>query len=900
MTDKLIIPKKLEEAIRNNKLVFFVGAGCSIPLGFPSWKDLTLNILKQLDEKHGESSHTHFKNIITELENNKCHALDALDEIGNDRQSGDQYKLESKHIINQEFEKIGSTNIQSPVHSLLWDITTKIFTTNYDNLLEIYKPSDTTIQVFENQNKFQSMRSQLDESQFLYKLHGGFDNPDTMVLFSSDYNDIYNNTNNHNEDTLRSFFKGKTFIFIGFSLTDPFINNLFEKIKNLYGGYLFAEHFILTTKKEDYSKYNTTTLIINDYGDDLIRYLSSLKLFKKSITSITNDISKSEQVSSVEDLNSLNELFKLKTEQLKANPSDINLYNQIKDIEAKIKTLLFGDFNYLQKISPAYKNVEIRSLFEKIYSSPVLDDQTIERITQIRNNLEEYNWYDRSVLVSSITCSLIHFNKADEIKISFLIDFINDNEEKVWEKAATSLFMVLNHLGNKWLRLNIKNKLKNLQEIPQIQKAFSLIFQLFNIGFHRISFLDDKIFANEYFNDSPFNYFLPFFDDKNNEGFISIFENYNGNIDSAINFLNKSKLPDQLKYLTCNSDILNKIDNDKDQNIERDETFEQVMHYNSLFYPFSIYVHELINFYKFFPKFQHTEKLKYQLTITETPIKEYLLNQVEKYKALGLHFMKEKKWGQAITNFKDAEKLSPNNIDVLLHLANCFNYNKYYDDELFTRLKIADIDESIEINIEGLFWHYSRKENTSKCIFYVDKLLDIDKNNSKYNRMKGIKLEELGDFKKSLNFITKAIKLDPKASDNFHSRAYLNLYLNNLDDAYEDLEMAEKLNHKKSDVLNCYANYYRLKNDIPKALECINTALESNDDAILLGTKAVIYSTNGEDDLFYEYLIKAINAGAAAHRLYPDIKEKYKNNPKFKEILEKYNQKLYPDVLDIH
>ncbi|HEU4790506.1 MAG TPA: hypothetical protein VFS71_12520, partial [Flavobacterium sp.] len=315
--------------------------------------------------------------------------------------------------------------------------------------------------------------------------------------------------------------------------------------------------------------------------------------------------------------------------------------------------------------------------------------------------------------------------------------------------------------------------------------------------------------------------------------------------------------------------------------------------YNSLFYPFSIYVHELINFYKFFPKFQHTEKLKYHLTITETPIKEYLLNQVEKHKALGLHFMKEKKWGQAITNLKDAEKLSPNDIDVLLNLANSCYYNKYYDEELSTRLKIANIDENIEINLDGLFWCYDRIENISKCIFYIDKLLMINENNSQYHRMKGSKLEELGDFKKSLNSFTEAIKLDPKEPKNFHSRAYLNLYINDLDSAYSDIKMAEKLNHTKTDILNCYANYYRLKNDIAKALESINTALKLSYDAILLGTKAVIYSTNGEDDLFYEYLIKAIDAGAATHRLYPDIKEKYRDNPKFKEILEKYNQKLY-------
>ena len=52
---------------------------------------------------------------------------------------------------------------------------------------------------------------------------------------------------------------------------------------------------------------------------------------------------------------------------------------------------------------------------------------------------------------------------------------------------------------------------------------------------------------------------------------------------------------------------------------------------------------------------------------------------------------------------------------------------------------------------------------------------------------------------------------------------------------------------------------------------------------------ATIYASMGEDENFYKYLEKAFeDKEGEANMLYPDIKEKYKNEPKFIDLLKKY------------
>lgn len=935
MTEKLIIPEKLEKAKLDNNLVIFVGAGCSIPLNFPSWKKLIENILEELNNNHGLTSDTNFKNILNGVQSDTKSLFEALNLIERDSNLGVIYKTKSKEIVNAQIDSVSSAlPEQSKVHSLLWNISSKIITTNYDKALEKYIPKSINPKIFDNKNPFQGLKSQLSDAQFLHKIHGDYENPDSIILFESDYKEIYEK-DDYNKDALTTHFKDKTILFIGFSLTDPFVNDLFTNIKKIYNGHTVNEHYAFTIKNEDFTKYDVTNIPIDNWNEGLLVYLTELEKIKSASSQVTNKLpvvieESMEDELTNNDIGSIAKLIEIKTKELTNDLGNKDLLKEVNDLRGKINKLMFGEIDYLQEVDKPFRNTDLQSLFDIIYSSEKLDGLTLERIQKVRTKTEIYKWFDRSVIVSAITCSLIHFNKADEQKITLLIDFINDNEEKVWQKAITSLFMVLNHLGNKWLRFDsIKTKIKSLNQNLRIQDACSVIIQLFSVGLNNVSMVNEELFINPYFNENPFNYFLPYHQEEN-PAFDLLYDNYEGNnIDDLITALNQTPIPDQLKYLFCSKGVKGEESNSK-QNKKISDKVHKILYLNSQFYPYSMFVQEIISFYRYFPVYKHEEKLKSQLKLTETPLRDYLLNEKQKYSALGAHFMKENNWAQAILNYKGALKLDENNISYLLNLANCYHKNKLYDDELPIRTKVKNLDTNNEDNLFGFFsLYFNERKDYKNSLDIANQLIVINDKKADYYYYRGRSYGELRNYENAILDLNKAIYLDSesKSENYFYQRArlfseqkeyvksnedldiatsinkndanyviekaynYLNLSL--YDKAFYEIEKAKSMNAEKIDLYNVYSNYYRLTKVFEKAFEYIEKAKQTSTDFRLTGTKATIYASMGDDDNFYKYLEKAFEEGGEANLLFPDIKEKYKNEPKFIELLKKYNQELF-------
>ena len=933
MTKELIIPEKLEDAIKNNNLVFFVGAGCSLPLNFPSWKKLIENILEGLNNSHGLTSDTNFKNILNGVQSDTKSLFEALNLIERDSNLGVTYKTKSKEIVNAKIDSVTSgLPEKSKVHSLLWNISSKIITTNYDKALEKYVPKSVSPKIFDNKNPFQGLKSQLSDAQFLHKIHGDYENPDSIILFESDYKEIYEKED-YNKDALATHFKDKTILFIGFSLTDPFVNDLFTNIKKIYNGHTVNEHYVFTIKNEDFTKYDVTNIPIDNWNEGLIVYLTELEKIKSASSQVTNKLSVVIEESREDDLTnndigSIAKLIEIKTKELTNDLGNKDLLREVNDLRGKINKLMFGEIDYLQEVDKPFRNTDLQSLFDIIYSSEKLDGVTLERIQKVRTKTEIYKWFDRSVIVSAITCSLIHFNKADEQKIALLIDFSNDNEEKVWQKAITSLFLVLNHLGNKWLRFpSILTKIKSLNQNLRIQDACSVIIQLFSVGLNNVSMINEDLFTNPYFSENPFNYFLPYHQEEN-PAFDLVYDNYSGNdIEDFITALNKVAIPDQIKYLFCSKTI-----QDEDSNAEKNEKIstmvQKILRLNSQFYPYSIFIQEIISFYKYFPVYKHEDKLKSQLKLTETPLRDYLLNEKQKYSALGAHFMKENNWAQAIINYKGVLKLDDNNIKFLLNLANCYNKSKQYDDELSMRIKVKNLEANNENNLSGFFaLYFYEKKDFKNSLDFANQLIAINNKHADYFYYRGISYIRLKNHENAILDLNKAIDINPKVSQYYYERSsvfydqkeygksnddldiaisinkkdshYLlerasnNICLSLFDNALSDIEKAKFLGANKSNLYHTYSNYYRLTNDFKKAFEYIEKAKNLRKDFRFTGTKATIYATMGKDDDFYKYLEKAFEEGAPANLLYPDIKDKYKNELQFIELLKKYNQELF-------
>ena len=43
-----ILHSKIKETIKNDTIVFFIGSETSVPLGFPTWDNLAIEILEEL------------------------------------------------------------------------------------------------------------------------------------------------------------------------------------------------------------------------------------------------------------------------------------------------------------------------------------------------------------------------------------------------------------------------------------------------------------------------------------------------------------------------------------------------------------------------------------------------------------------------------------------------------------------------------------------------------------------------------------------------------------------------------------------------------------------------------------------------------------------------------------
>ncbi|WP_326493173.1 SIR2 family protein [Chryseobacterium sp. SL1] len=747
-------------------------------------------------------------------------------------------------------------SLDSKIHKLLWELSSKIITTNYDQILEFNKPLDPSIDVFGNENSYLALKSQKEDSKFLYKIHGDFKNPETIILFESDYNIIYSDKN-ANEDALGDFFKNKTFLFLGFSLSDPFINNLFTRIKNLYSNYTVGNHYIFSINDQnDFSSFDVKLIKIDNWKDSLEDYLKILIEEKSNniqIISHEKGDNINEEINILEDdIDSLFILIKSKTEELKKDPGNRILASEMHDLRSKIDQLIYGELDCLKTIDKEYKNNHLRMLFETIYGNEKLSQETINEINRIRTDYINHQWYERCQLISALTCSLFIFNKADDKKISLLVDFINDNEDKVWERSLTYLVMILNHLGNKWLRFEpIKRKVKSLTLNLKVQDACQKIIEyilVFGIGNFNFS---EKVFENPYFRDNPFNYFLPFFK-ENNPLFDNIYDNYEGeDIDEFIDFLEKSPYPDSLKYIICNTPKIAAKENNNEQSIHKEAVIHHLM-INENYFPFAGYIQEFVSFIKGFPTFQHKRLIDTQLKITSTPLKDYLLSEKEKFRVLGIHFHKEKNWGQAIINFEKYLKFQPDDIMILDNIANCYLSNKESDKAKSISKQIYSILPNEKFNLIRLADIYSSEKRYDKTLSMMNKYIDIDPKYSLIHFKRSLVLLQLEKFDEALLSIQLAEEQDYDDKLKLY-KVYAIIYkrLEKFEESIKYFDKAISLDENNPDLYLERSESYEYQGNYEKSIEDIDCAIniESKED-YLLSKAYLLLSANKIDEAF--------------------------------------------------
>ena len=254
------IPTGLREAIKADELVLFVGAGLS--WNFKNKKNETLEGWTKMASSI--TSHLKEKRRITEEVKQSCDKKEPIDALKEIEDNGVNKGIVGSFV--KDYFSLGEENNYS-FQQKLFELSTKIITTNYDRAFEIAIPLLQEKKAY--RGKDYELNRLKKDSIFLFKLHGCIEHIDSMVLFPSDYETLYNSKGRDAEHALyalRNLIFNKTFLFIGTGLGDPQINSFFEEIKRIQGIYS-QEHYIITPESLGESLDFLTPIKVDSYAD---------------------------------------------------------------------------------------------------------------------------------------------------------------------------------------------------------------------------------------------------------------------------------------------------------------------------------------------------------------------------------------------------------------------------------------------------------------------------------------------------------------------------------------------------------------------------------------------------------------------------------------------------------
>ena len=237
----------LNNALEHNKLVPFVGAGVSYDSGVPLWND----IIKKICEHLGlDSKNQDYLKIPQYYYNNRG------------------FK-EYKDLLNDIF--LSNTYTPNELHRSIVDLGTDlIITTNYDKLLEatFVERGKFVDVICEDKDFTYSMNSKK-----LIKMHGDLDRGN-IVLKEDDYIN-YSQNFCLIENFLKSIIGSHTLLFIGYSLSDYNVKQIFSWVKmilkedfqNAY--FLYSEGTARDYEKEYYKNIGVNLIELDklEIGD---------------------------------------------------------------------------------------------------------------------------------------------------------------------------------------------------------------------------------------------------------------------------------------------------------------------------------------------------------------------------------------------------------------------------------------------------------------------------------------------------------------------------------------------------------------------------------------------------------------------------------------------------------
>lgn len=249
--------------INEDNAAIFAGAGLSAPAGFVDWLELLRPVAEELQ-------------LDIEKENDLIAiAQYHFNEQGNNR-----------HTLNQLLiEKLDISSDPTDNHRILARLPISVYwTTNYDQLIEnSLREAGKIPDVKYVTAHLATTKTRRDA--VVYKMHGDIQHPHEAILIRDDY-EKYHLSHGAFINALSGDLVSKTFLFIGFSFTDPNLNYILSRVRVVYRENQRRHYCIVKRRVKqnnesdvdfsyaetrqklwiaDLKRFNIRTLIVEDY-----------------------------------------------------------------------------------------------------------------------------------------------------------------------------------------------------------------------------------------------------------------------------------------------------------------------------------------------------------------------------------------------------------------------------------------------------------------------------------------------------------------------------------------------------------------------------------------------------------------------------------------------------------
>jgi hypothetical protein len=270
--------KSYLDALREDNAAVFAGAGLSIPAGLVDWRGLLRDMANDIG-----------------LDIDRETDLVSVAQFHVNERGG-------RHRINQALiTEFAERATLSENHNLLASLPIKTYwTTNYDTLIE--QALRTAHKRPDVKSTVRNLATTLPRRDaVVYKMHGDIAQPDAAIVTRDDY-EAYGDTHRLFAAALQGDLVSKTFLFVGFSFSDPNLGFILGRIRVLLGENR-REHFCLLRRValadfdstgefeyanarqelqvRDLRRYGITGLLLDNYSEYTNVLLRLVKLYRR-------------------------------------------------------------------------------------------------------------------------------------------------------------------------------------------------------------------------------------------------------------------------------------------------------------------------------------------------------------------------------------------------------------------------------------------------------------------------------------------------------------------------------------------------------------------------------------------------------------------------------------------